>query len=78
MFRWLGEKRWRVPALLVLFTVFFYWKILLTNRSMFPWDAGDFFYPTLGFVHEELRHLRLPLWNPYNMSGFPIIADPEA
>jgi Bacterial membrane protein YfhO len=78
MFRWLGEKWWRVPALLVLFTIFFYWKILLTNRSMFPWDANDFFYPTLGFVHEELRHFRLPLWNPYNMSGFPIIADPEA
>ena len=78
MFQWLGEKRWRVPALLALSAIVFYWKVLLTNRSVFPWDAGDFFYPTLGFVHEELRHFRLPLWNPYNMSGFPAIADPES
>jgi len=73
-----GESRWRFPALLLLFTLFFYWKILLTNRVMFPWDAGDFFYPYLAFVHEELRNLRLPLWDPYVFSGFPIIGDPEA
>src|SRR5262245_35803073 len=44
---------------------------------MFPWDAGDFFYPNLAYVHEELRHFRLPLWLPYAFAGFPIIADPE-
>ena len=76
--RWFRESWWRIPALLFFFTLFFYWKILLTNRYMFPWDAADFFYPLLAYVHEELRHLRLPLWNPYSMSGFPVIGDPEA
>ena len=75
---WFRESWWRIPALLFFFTLFFYWKILLTNRYMFPWDAADFFYPLLAYVHEELRHLRLPLWNPYSMSGFPVIGDPEA
>ncbi|OFV97614.1 MAG: hypothetical protein A3H28_12900 [Acidobacteria bacterium RIFCSPLOWO2_02_FULL_61_28] len=62
----------------MLFTLFFYWKILFTNRLMFPWDAAEFFYPYFHFVHEELRHLRLPFWDPYVMSGFPIIGDMEA
>jgi hypothetical protein len=78
MFRWVSLPRWRVPALLLLFTLFFYWKILFTNRVMFPGDTVDFFYPYLSFVHEELRHFRLPLWDPYVMSGFPIIGDMEA
>jgi hypothetical protein len=72
------ESRWRAPAILFLFTIFFYWKVMLSNRFMFPWDASDFFYPYLAFIHEELRHFRIPLWDPYVMSGFPIIGDPEA
>lgn len=68
---------WRIAALLFGLTVFFYWKIIFTNQVMFPWDAGDFFYPYLAYVHEELRHFRLPLWLPYAFSGFPVIADPE-
>ncbi len=70
--------RWHIPALLSLFTTFFYWPILFASRLSFPWDASDFFYPYFAFVHEELRHFRLPLWDPYAFSGFPIIGDPEA
>src|SRR5437867_2331414 len=66
-----------VPVLLLLLTAVFYWKVLFTNRRSFPWDASDFFYPYLAFVHEELRHFRIPLWDPYVFSGFPIIGDPE-
>ena len=69
---------WRIPALLGALTIFFNWKVLFTSKRMIPWDAVDFFYPYLAFIHEELRHFRLPLWDPYVMSGFPIIADPEA
>ena len=72
--RWLD---WRIAALLLALNTFFYWNILFTRDVMFPWDAGDFFYPYLAYVHEELRHFRLPLWLPYAFSGFPIIADPE-
>lgn len=72
------ESGWSVVAFLAVFVIFFYWEILFTNRRMFPWDAADFFYPYLSFVHEELRHFRLPLWDPYVMSGYPIIGDMEA
>jgi hypothetical protein len=71
--------RWSaIPALFAVFAIIFYWKVLFTNRFMFPWDAADFFYPYLNFVHEELRHFHLPLWNPFVMSGYPIIGDMEA
>src|SRR3970282_2184150 len=73
-----GSSLQGVPALLAAWTILFYWKVLFTNRRMFPWDAADFFFPYFSFVHEELRHLRLPLWDPYVMSGYPIVGDLEA
>ena len=47
------EHRSGICAVLLLagFTIFFYRKILFTNRFMFPWDAADFFYPYFSFVH---------------------------
>jgi hypothetical protein len=72
------KSQWHVPTLLVGFVIFFYWRILFTDRYMFPWDAADFFYPYMSFVHEELRHFRFPFWNPFVMSGYPIIGDMEA
>ena len=69
---------WQVPALLAGLAIFFYWKIIFTNHYMFPWDAATFFYPVFSFVHEQLRHFRIPFWDPYVMSGFPNIGDPEA
>ena len=72
------NRKWHVPALLAGLTIVFYWKVIFTNHYMFPWDAASFFYPTLSFVHEQLRHFRMPWWDPYVMSGFPIIGDPEA
>jgi hypothetical protein len=70
--------RWAIPAFLAVFVVIFYRKLLFTSLVMLPWDASDFFYPYLSFVHEELRHFHLPLWNPFVMSGYPVIGDMEA
>jgi len=77
MSRLVRASGWQFTALLLLLAVFFHWKAIFTRQAMFPWDAGDFHYPYLAYVHEELRHFRLPLWLPYAFSGFPIIADPE-
>ena len=72
------NRKWHVPALLAVLTIIFYSKVIFTNHFMFPWDAATFFYPTFSFVHEQLRHFRMPWWDPNVMSGFPIIGDPEA
>ncbi|MBI3934460.1 MAG: YfhO family protein [Acidobacteria bacterium] len=69
---------WMPAGFLLGLSVLFYWKILFTNEAMFPWDAADYFYPTFGFVQEQLRHLRIPFWDPYVLSGYPIIGDIQA
>ena len=76
-----GGKRsfaWSAAGFLLAFCLIFYWKILFTSQAIFPWDAPDQFYPLQTFVHEELRHFRLPLWDPYVMSGYPIVGDVSA
>jgi len=40
-------------------------------------DHGDYFQPLRYFTAVELRHFRLPLWNPYNASGEPWLANPQ-
>jgi len=40
-------------------------------------DHGDYFQPLRFFTADELRHFRLPLWNPYNASGEPWLANPQ-
>jgi hypothetical protein len=40
-------------------------------------DHFDYFQPLRFFTAEELRAGRLPLWNPYNASGEPWLANPQ-
>lgn len=40
-------------------------------------DHADYFQPMRFFTAEELRHFRLPLWNPYSASGEPWLANPQ-
>jgi len=40
-------------------------------------DHSDYFQPLRYFTAEEVRHFRLPLWNPYNASGEPWLANPQ-
>jgi hypothetical protein len=70
-------SKWYVPVFLAGLTLLFTGKFF-SQTAPYSRDAADFFYPYLSFVHEELRHWRMPLWDPYVMSGYPIIGDPEA
>jgi hypothetical protein len=38
-------------------------------------DQIRMFYPYRTFVNESLSHWQLPLWNPYNFAGSPILAN---
>ncbi|MBI1746590.1 MAG: YfhO family protein [Acidobacteria bacterium] len=71
------KKTFFIITFLFLVNTLFYWKILFTNKYAFPWDIQTQHHPYLSFVHEQLRHGRLPLWDPYVFSGFPIVGDPQ-
>ena len=40
-------------------------------------DHLDYFQPLRYFTATELQHGRIPLWNPYNTSGEPWLANPQ-
>ncbi len=65
-------------ALLLLATVGFFWRILLTPDAWKPAGGGDlvsFLYPTYRFAASRLAAGDLPLWNPHLYGGVPFLAD---
>ncbi len=45
------------------------------------WLLGDqtlYFYPSLYYARESIRHGHLPLWNPYIMMGAPFLSDAQS
>ena len=59
-------------AALVLFA-----SPLLHNEVLTFRDHTDYFMPLRFFTALHLRAWRLPLWNPYNASGEPWLANPQ-
>jgi hypothetical protein len=50
----------------------------LIKREVFVFrDHSDYFQPMRIYTAQHLRAGRLPLWNPYNASGEPWIANPQ-
>jgi len=50
--------------------------LLASDTSMALWnlDLLTYFYPLASFLHDELQQGRLPLWNPYQFAGQPLLA----
>jgi hypothetical protein len=59
-------------ASLLLFYDLLGGRYLLTER-----DLGPYFIPPRFFWVESLKHGDLPLWNPYQFSGHPFLANPQ-
>src|SRR4051812_1377550 len=52
-------------------------KPLLRQEVPIVRDHFDYFQPLRWYTATELRQGRLPLWNPYNASGEPWLANPQ-
>ena len=57
--------------LLLVATILFYWKILLTNQFslLTGWENVTQAYSWLQFWTDSIRHGVLPLWDPYTLAG---------
>ncbi|MFN8454445.1 MAG: hypothetical protein U0401_07195, partial [Anaerolineae bacterium] len=64
-------------AALILLTLLFFWKILLTNLILVGVDTFLYFYPYKAYASEALRQGRLPLWNPHLFMGAPLLANSQ-
>ncbi len=68
-------RRFAPLLLLFLLCVGFYWRLTLTSQYSFldsP-DLAQFDFPRLHLQAAEWRHLRLPLWDPYQWIGQPFL-----
>ena len=65
-------------VLILLATLGFFWRILVTPDAWKPAGGGDlasFLYPTYRFAAASLSAGNLPLWNPHLYGGAPFLAD---
>lgn len=68
----------RSPLALIALLVLILLLPALLQREVFTLrDHSDYFQPLRWFTAQELQAGRLPLWNPYNASGEPWLANPQ-
>ena len=66
-----------VPTFLFLLTVIYFWPQLIQGRVLYWGDIGLYFTPMAGFLRENLRAGRVPLWNPLIFCGTPYVGNPQ-
>ena len=64
-------------AFLALIALAMFARPLVRNEVLTFRDHSDYFQPLRYFTAVEVRNFRLPLWNPYNASGEPWLANPQ-
>ncbi len=74
----LWQARLGVPAFLLLLTLIYFWPQLVLGRVLYWGDIGLYFTPMAGFLRDNLRAGRVPLWNPLIFCGTPYAGNPQA
>jgi hypothetical protein len=70
------KQRWAFAAIAIC-TLAIFAPALIRNEVFSLRDHTDYFQPLHWFTAAELQHGRLPLWNAYNASGEPWLANPQ-
>ncbi|MBN1311435.1 MAG: YfhO family protein [Anaerolineae bacterium] len=65
-------------AALILLTIAFFWRMVLTDLILPRGDVFAYFYPYWQYRNAVLQTGRLPLWNPYLFMGAPFLANSQA
>jgi hypothetical protein len=68
-------QTWFITAGLVLPILAIFWPVLLGHRSLAFRDGAHFYHPLFQWIASEWGAGRVPLWNPYENCGLPILAD---
>ena len=71
------QARFFVPAFLLLLTLVYFWPQVVQGRVLYWGDIGLYFTPMAGFLQENLRAGRVPLWNPLIFCGTPYAGNPQ-
>ncbi len=66
-----------IPFGLFLLTLIYFWPQLIGGKALYWGDIGLYFTPMQMFLRDNLRHGRLPLWNPLILCGTPYVGNPQ-
>lgn len=72
-----GSIRTPYYLLLALICVSAYWQVAF-NLHPVKYDMPDCYYPWRSFIADALQNGNAPVWNPYQLFGSPIHADPSS
>ena len=68
-----------VPVIVILIIAGALFVPAIVHHEVFTFrDHTDYFQPLRWYTAESLRQWQLPLWNPYNASGEPWLANPQS
>ncbi len=73
-------QRWAsvlAPALLLLLTLAFFWKLAFSGLILARGDTFLYFYPYWDAAAAALRSGAMPLWNPHIFMGAPLLANSQ-
>ena len=71
----MDRKPWLVLLTILGPIACLFGPVLLSDRSFSVRDAAHFYYPLFEWTASEWAAGRLPLWNPYENGGVPVVAD---
>ena len=73
----MGMNRWPWHLWLVILlpAVMLFGPVLFTDRSFAMRDAAHFYHPLFEWTTREWASGRVPLWNPQENCGMPVLAD---
>lgn len=69
------SPRWLVPLLLLAPIVAIFAPVLFLDRSFAFRDGAHFYHPLFQWIASEWGQGRVPLWNPLENCGLPVLAD---
>lgn len=70
-------KNYSYSSILILFVVIAYHFLWLNGYSM-KWDMSEQYLPWRFFLSKALNNGNLPIWNPFQLGGYPTFADPQS
>ncbi|MBI4511209.1 MAG: YfhO family protein [Deltaproteobacteria bacterium] len=80
--RFQGLRPYLVPSLVFLVVIMAIcwrlWTPIPSAKRTFWWDAVYEYWGDLQFQFDAYRSGELPLWNPFDRTGYPFYGDPQA
>ncbi|MBS1615650.1 MAG: hypothetical protein JST06_05980 [Bacteroidetes bacterium] len=71
------KPRLRDYTLLALLLALVFWPLSSFHHTL-RWDALEGYFPFRYFLSDSIRQGILPLWNPYQLGGYPFYGDPQS